>query len=88
MDETLVIEQVIARLQTLEEGTDISTAMYTGTMCDASAFVCYCHNAHRTSSQWMCGRKRWRQRGFYGRSPNGFGCKIVDNDRQPVLMTK
>ena len=44
MDETLVIEQVIARLQTLEEGKYISTAMHTGTMCDASAFVCYCHN--------------------------------------------
>ena len=33
MDETLVTEQVIARLQTLEEGKDISTAMHT--MCDS-----------------------------------------------------
>ena len=25
---------------------------------------------------------------MYGRSPNGFGWKILDNDRQAVLMTK
>ena len=41
LDETLVIEQVIACLQTLE-GKDVSTAMHT--MCDASAVVCYCCN--------------------------------------------
>ena len=33
MDETLDIEQVIACLQTLEEGKDVSTTMHT--MCDS-----------------------------------------------------
>ena len=37
MDETLVIEQVIACLQTLDEGKDVPTAVHT--MCDATIIL-------------------------------------------------
>ena len=43
---------------------------------------------HDETTRLVCGRKRWRQLTIYGRSPNGFGWKILGNDRQPVLMTK
>ena len=52
VDETLVIEQVIACLQTLEEGNDVSTAMHT--ICDSiillqSEFTAFKTEARRKS---------------------------------------
>ena len=43
VDETLMIEQVIACLQTLDEGKDVSTAMHT--MCDVIIILLNCKNS-------------------------------------------
>ena len=48
----------------------------------------YSRISHEETTRLVSGRKRWRQRRIYGRSPNGFGWKILDNDLQHVLMTK
>ena len=48
----------------------------------------YSRIGHEETIRIVCGWKRWMQRRIYGRSPNGFGWKILDNDLQHVLMTK